>query len=128
VADVIFFPGRWDVAEHTFRPPYLHRNAAVEFSGIIFGPQESTSGYDQGVFAVTPGMTSHGIAATSFNRELDRDPNQADKPHRIPDNSLWIMFETSMMLRFTPWALGNTEDNFRRIHEGYHSRFDPDAR
>ncbi|KAF9448570.1 RmlC-like cupin [Macrolepiota fuliginosa MF-IS2] len=28
---------RWDVADHTFRPPYYHRNSSVEFLGFICG-------------------------------------------------------------------------------------------
>ena len=29
-ADFVIFPPRWLVAEHTFRPPYYHRNTASE--------------------------------------------------------------------------------------------------
>lgn len=31
MADFLIFSPRWDVASHTFRPPYFHRNAASEF-------------------------------------------------------------------------------------------------
>ncbi len=128
VVDVIFFPGRWDVAEHTFRPPYLHRNAALEFSGIIKGATNSASGYDQGIYTVTPGMTAHAIAADSYNRALDG--GRDDSPHRLSDDSLWIMFESTMVMKFTPWALtsDNREDDFRRVHKAYRSRFTPNER
>lgn len=35
LVDFILFPPRWNVAEHTFRPVFFHRNAATEFNGII---------------------------------------------------------------------------------------------
>lgn len=128
VADVIFFPGRWDVAENTFRPPYLHRNAAVEFSGIIKGAEVSESGYVKGMCSVTPGMSAHGIYAPSFNKALSMTPEQANKPQRMSDDSLWIMFESTMVMKFTPWALNadHREQDFRRTHEAYQSRFHPD--
>src|SRR5204863_305472 len=30
--DFVIFPPRWLVAEHTFRPPWFHRNYMIEFS------------------------------------------------------------------------------------------------
>lgn len=38
--DFVIFPPRWLVAEHTFRPPYYHRNCMTEFMGLIFGEYE----------------------------------------------------------------------------------------
>ncbi len=35
VADFVLFPPRWTVAEHTFRPPYYHRNIMNEFMGEL---------------------------------------------------------------------------------------------
>jgi homogentisate 1,2-dioxygenase len=29
----VIFPPRWSVAEHTFPPPYFHRNVMSEFMG-----------------------------------------------------------------------------------------------
>ena len=39
--DFVIFPGRWTVAEHTFRPPYFHRNCMSEFMGLIRGMSHS---------------------------------------------------------------------------------------
>ena len=33
--DFVIFPPRWTVAEHTFRPPYFHRNMMSEFMGLV---------------------------------------------------------------------------------------------
>ncbi|CDQ86040.1 unnamed protein product [Oncorhynchus mykiss] len=35
IADFVIFPPRWGVADHTFRPPYYHRNCMSEFMGLI---------------------------------------------------------------------------------------------
>ena len=35
--DFVIFPPRWLVAEHTFRPPWYHRNIMSEFMGLIYG-------------------------------------------------------------------------------------------
>ena len=35
--DFVIFPPRWLVAEHTFRPPWFHRNVMNEFMGLIYG-------------------------------------------------------------------------------------------
>ncbi|GAA5912554.1 hypothetical protein JCM6882_004799 [Rhodosporidiobolus microsporus] len=32
LADFLLFHPRWDVASHTFRPPYMHRNVASNFA------------------------------------------------------------------------------------------------
>ena len=39
--DVVIFPPRWLVAEHTFRPPWYHRNAMSEFMGLIHGQYDA---------------------------------------------------------------------------------------
>ena len=35
--DFVIFPPRWLVAEHTFRPPWFHRNYMNEFMGLVHG-------------------------------------------------------------------------------------------
>ena len=39
--DFVIFPERWMVAEHTFRPPYYHRNVMSEFMGLIKGTYDA---------------------------------------------------------------------------------------
>ena len=41
IADFVIFPPRWTVAQHTFRPPYYHRNSMSEFMGLIRGTYEA---------------------------------------------------------------------------------------
>jgi len=35
--DFVIFPPRWQVAEHTFRPPWYHRNCMSECMGLVRG-------------------------------------------------------------------------------------------
>ena len=44
IADFVIFPPKWAVAEHTFRPPYYHRNAMSEFMGLIRGAYDGKQG------------------------------------------------------------------------------------
>ena len=41
VCDFVIFPPRWEVKDHTFRPPYYHRNCMSEFMGLIRGEYEA---------------------------------------------------------------------------------------
>ena len=41
LVDFVIFPPRWSVHEHTFRPPYFHRNCMSEFMGLIKGHYEA---------------------------------------------------------------------------------------
>jgi homogentisate 1,2-dioxygenase len=44
VLDFAIFPPRWMVAEHTFRPPYYHRNIMSEYMGNISGKYDAKEG------------------------------------------------------------------------------------
>jgi homogentisate 1,2-dioxygenase len=112
LADVIVFPGRWEVAEHTFRPPYYHRNVATEFSGIVAMPSPY-AGFEQGGYFLTPSMTPHGIAGASHQKAIEA----GEEPRRLSDESLWVMFESVFGLRVTPWALAssNRDDSYHDL-------------
>lgn len=43
VIDFVIFPPRWMVAEHTFRPPWYHRNCMSEYMGMIYGKYDAKS-------------------------------------------------------------------------------------
>lgn len=48
VLDVVVFPPRWSVAEHTLRAPYLHRNGMSEFMGLLRGVYDAKAGGSAG--------------------------------------------------------------------------------
>lgn len=111
------FRGRWDVSEGTFRPPFFHRNSAIEFNAVV---KNDTKGpWQPGTFSYTPYLTPHGISAHSYEGELARGRAGEDTPERLPDESLWIQFESAYLLRVMPWMLdhpsrdGDYLDSFR---------------
>lgn len=105
--DVGAFLGRWEPTEQTFRPPFFHRNAAVEFNMVISTPA-TAGGYPQGAFSFTPLLTPHGLGAHGHHhhaREAD------DTPVRIPDTSIWLQFESAYQLGVLPrWLEGPCRD------------------
>jgi len=108
--DVGVFRGRWDATEHTFRPPYFHRNSAVEFNAVIStgAGAADTGPYRPGVFTFTPYLTPHGVSARTQRGELERGD---DSPARIPDESLWLQFESTYTLEVLPrWLDGDALD------------------
>ena len=59
--DLVIFPPRWIVANHTFRPPYYHRNVMSEFMGLIHGQYDAKSkGLVPGGASLHNRMTPHG--------------------------------------------------------------------
>ena len=42
--DFVIFPERWQVAEHSFRPPWYHVNIMSEFMGLIYGQYDAKRG------------------------------------------------------------------------------------
>lgn len=120
--DLVIFPPRWDPTEHTFRPPYFHRNATTEFNGVI--RHRGQGPFVPGCYYLTPSLTPHGIRAESVNRVL-RQPDAADRPARISDDSLWFQFETTLPLSLS----SSSEKAPNRVHEwravwgGYRSRY-----
>lgn len=127
-ADFAVFAGRWDVAEHTLRPPFYHRNAATEFNGVIRTPEPS-AGFEKGSFYLSPTLTPHGINAASYDRCQQMTDDEAELPHRIPDESLWIMFESAYTIRLTDWAhsVAPKDEAFGELFADMKTYFDPNA-
>uniref|UniRef100_A0A915CUE2 Homogentisate 1,2-dioxygenase n=1 Tax=Ditylenchus dipsaci TaxID=166011 RepID=A0A915CUE2_9BILA len=69
IADFVIFPPRWGVAEHTFRPPYYHRNCMSEYMGLITGNYEAKSqGFQPGGASLHSMMTPHGPDYNCFEK------------------------------------------------------------
>ncbi|MFK7986819.1 MAG: iron-containing alcohol dehydrogenase [Sandaracinaceae bacterium] len=125
--DFVFFPPRWDPAEHTFRPPFFHRNPVTEFNGIISDPSLRPGGvFEEGMSFVTPQLTAHGVR----NRGVHRGYQDAGEPARVPDGSAWFQLEAALPMSPTRWA----RDASTRIHHwpgvwgSYRPRFRPRRR
>ena len=126
IADFVVFGGRWEVIEHSFRPPFMHRNAASEVNMVVRTPSPE-SGYDPGCTFVSPLLTSHGVATKTYDAVLSKPDDVDDPPRRLPDESLWLMFESALAFRSTAWARDTdlVDRGFLDLFEGMPSRFDP---
>jgi homogentisate 1,2-dioxygenase len=99
--DFVLFPPRWMVAEHTFRPPYFHRNIMSEFMGLIEGKYDAKQeGFFPGGFSIHNSMVAHGPDKQSFEMAT---ANTYQKPEYIA-NTLAFMFETREPWLISDWA------------------------
>lgn len=121
--DFVIFPPRWMVAEHTFRPPYFHRNLMSEFMGLIHGEYDAKAeGFLPGGVSLHNCMSPHGPDAETFEKATQAEL----KPQHIGD-TLAFMFESRYVFQPTPAAL---EADFRQrdyvdVWAGLRSHFDP---
>jgi homogentisate 1,2-dioxygenase len=99
--DFVIFPPRWMVAEHTFRPPWFHRNVMSEFMGLVHGAYDAKAGgFAPGGASLHNCMAGHGPDQASYDQAVKAEL----KPHRI-DNTLAFMFESRFVFRPTRFAL-----------------------
>ena len=119
--DFVIFPPRWMVAEHTFRPPWFHRNSMNEFMGLVTGAYDAKSGgFEPGGMSLHSCMNAHGPDAVSTERAMNAELG----PIKIAD-TLAFMFETSGVLRLSEFALGCPElqQDYDACWEGISKRF-----
>ncbi|MFE3543767.1 homogentisate 1,2-dioxygenase [Nocardia sp. NPDC059177] len=111
-ADFVAFPARWNVAEHSFRPPHFHRNVMTECMGLIEGAHDSKAeGFVPG------GVSLHNMwAAHGPDRETFDTASAAELTPQKIENSLAFMFETRWPLVVTEFA-----------HSARHRQADYDA-
>ncbi|HEY3928304.1 MAG TPA: homogentisate 1,2-dioxygenase [Candidatus Koribacter sp.] len=110
-ADFVIFPPRWMVAEHTFRPPWFHRNFMNEFMGLIRGEYDAKAeGFVPGGASLHGCMSGHGPDAATF----EKASNAELKPVYLAD-TLAFMFETRFVCRPTKYAM----DTAQLQHEYY---------
>ncbi|RKO98602.1 hypothetical protein CXG81DRAFT_30419 [Caulochytrium protostelioides] len=130
VADFVYFPSRWTVADHTFRPPWFHRNCMTEFMGLIAGQYDAKAeGFLPGGASLHSCMTAHGPDRATF--ELASTAPLA--PHYVA--SAAFMFETCYTLALSKWALDPALPGGRVLQRQYYQcwsglerRFRPDQR
>ncbi|KAI0322556.1 homogentisate 1,2-dioxygenase [Amylostereum chailletii] len=102
LTDLLIFSPRWDVASHTFRPPFYHRNSASEFMGLIYGTYGGRSdGFQPGGASYETGFCPHGVSYEEFKGATEADL----QPMRVHEGTMAFMFESSMMLPLTDYAM-----------------------
>ena len=124
--DFVIFPPRWMVAEHTFRPPWFHRNFMNEFMGLIRGQYDAKAeGFLPGGASLHNCMSGHGPDAESF----EKASNAELKPQYLGD-TLAFMFETRFVCRPTKYAMDTAElqHEYFECWQGLKKHFDPNAR
>ena len=100
--DFVIFPPRWMVAEHTFRPPWFHRNVMSEFMGLVRGEYDAKKGgFVPGAMSVHNQMSAHGPDFASYEQAAGAKL----EPKRL-DHSLAFMFESRYAFEPTAHALG----------------------
>lgn len=125
IADFVIFPPRWAVQQHTFRPPYYHRNCMSEFMGLIYGNYEAKEeGFKPGGASLHSMMTPHGPDAECFNAASTGQL----KPVRVADGTQSFMFETCLGLGLTDWGeetCQKIDADYYKCWQGLKKNFDP---
>lgn len=105
-ADFGIFPPRWLVAEHTFRPPWFHRNFMNEYMGLIHGVYDAKDGdgFVPGGSSLHNCMSGHGPDADTYKRMTTVEL----APVKVED-TMAFMFETRFVCRPTAWAMNAAE-------------------
>jgi homogentisate 1,2-dioxygenase len=103
VADFVIFPPRWLVQEDTFRPPWYHRNTMSEFMGLIQGDYDAKTGggFRPAGASLHNVMSAHGPDSSTH----EKASNAELKPVKVGEGSMAFMFESSLMVGVTDWAL-----------------------
>ncbi|MEP4380370.1 MAG: homogentisate 1,2-dioxygenase [Alphaproteobacteria bacterium] len=121
--DFVIFPPRWMVAEHTFRPPWFHRNVMNEFMGLVEGTYDAKAdGFLPGGASLHNCMAGHGPDATTFEAASTAEL----APEKI-DGTLAFMLETRYVLRPTDFARSTPllQGDYQDCWAGLEDRFDP---
>lgn len=120
--DFVIFPPRWMVAEHTFRPPYFHRNCMSEYMGLIQGVYDAktSGGFIPGGGSLHNFYSAHGPDKESFEKATQAEL----KPHKL-DNTMAFMFESRVPYMLTDFAMqkGFLQDDYQDCWQGFVKHF-----
>jgi len=120
--DFVIFPPRWMVAEHTFRPPYFHRNCMSEYMGLIYGEYDAKTagGFVPGGGSLHNFFSAHGPDTETFEKASNMELN----PAKI-QNTMAFMFESRTPYMVTDFALqkGFIQDDYQNCWQGFKKHF-----
>ncbi|MBB4016238.1 homogentisate 1,2-dioxygenase [Chelatococcus caeni] len=98
--DFVLFRERWMVAEHSFRPPWYHKNIMSELMGNIYGIYDAKpQGFAPGGMSLHNCMLPHGPDRNAF----EGASNAELKPEKL-DETMSFMFETRFPQHLTEFA------------------------
>jgi homogentisate 1,2-dioxygenase len=119
--DFVIFPERWLVAEHSFRPPWYHKNIMSEFMGLIHGVYDAKpEGFVPGGMSLHNCMLPHGPDAPAFQHASTVDL----KPVKL-QNTMAFMFETRFPQQLTEFAgaLDTRQESYIACWDGLKKMF-----
>jgi homogentisate 1,2-dioxygenase len=122
--DFVIFPPRWLAMQHTFRPPWFHRNIASEFMGLIAGAYDAKSdGFVPGGASLHNCMSAHGPDAVTFENATRADTSQ---PEQLL-NTMAFMFESRCVIHPSRYALESPQlqRDYFECWQGLKKHFDP---
>ncbi|MGZ5090245.1 MAG: homogentisate 1,2-dioxygenase [Burkholderiales bacterium] len=123
--DFVIFPPRWLVADHTFRPPWYHRNVMSEFMGLLRGVYDSRAeGFVPGGCSLHNCMSGHGPDAAAFEHATTVELH----PQYLND-TLAFMFETRFVNQPTRFALQTDalQSDYSQVWSALRPRYGEDA-
>jgi len=98
--DFVIFADRWLVGEHTFRPPWYHKNIMSEFMGILYGVYDAKEeGFSPGGMSLHNMYFPHGPDHDAWIKATTSDL----EPEKLSD-TMSFMFETRYPLIPTAYA------------------------
>jgi homogentisate 1,2-dioxygenase len=115
--DFVIFPPRWMVAEHTFRPPWFHRNVMSEFMGLVKGEYDAKQGgFVPGGASLHNAMAAHGPDRASHDAAV-----AAKLEPKYLGDTLAFMFESRYPFDATAYALATPalEKDYDAVWNGF---------
>jgi homogentisate 1,2-dioxygenase len=98
--DFVLFRERWMVAEHSFRPPWYHKNIMSELMGNIYGIYDAKpKGFVPGGMSLHNCMLPHGPDRNAF----EGASNAVLKAEKL-EETMSFMFETRFAQHLTAFA------------------------
>lgn len=125
--DFAIFPPRWLVAQHTFRPPWFHRNIASEFMGLVHGAYDAKAeGFVPGGASLHNCMSGHGPDAATFERASSANLTKPD----VVGDTMAFMMETRAVIRPTAQAIdaAHRQRDYQTCWSGLQKHFFPPLR
>jgi homogentisate 1,2-dioxygenase len=120
--DFVLFRERWMVAEHSFRPPWYHKNIMSELMGNIYGQYDAKpQGFQPGGLSLHNCMLPHGPDRNAFE-----GASNADLKAEKLDNTMSFMFETRFPQHLTEWAATSAplQDDYLDCWTSLEKKFD----
>ena len=120
--DFVLFRERWMVAEHSFRPPWYHKNIMSEMMGNIHGIYDAKpKGFVPGGMSLHNMMLPHGPDRDSFEAATEEELRPVKQ-----EDTMQFMFETRFPQQLTEWAAKEAplQEDYVELWQSLEKKFD----